>query len=173
LFGPSIHNDSEFLKKLISEKIYIKDGGNLWMTTFKSNSPLEFCILLPKKTRISMIRIWNYNKSRIHSTRGVRHISIEMDKKIIFLGEVQKFSGDNCNYLEEAEYILFTENKSIINNIDLNDWLNSALEETGAERGQSVDRGSVRPGTGHLDSGLSLKKDGSRGDDLSQASRAS
>jgi hypothetical protein len=169
MFGPSIHNDSEFLKKLISEKIYVKDGGNLWMTTFKSGSPLEIGILLPKKTRISMIRIWNYNKSRIHSTRGVRHISIEMDKKIIFLGEVQKFSGDNCNYLEEAEYILFTENKAIVNNIDSNDWLNVAMEESVAERGHSVDRGSVRPGTGH--GGLHVTEEGRpRGDDLSQTS---
>lgn len=35
-----------------------------------------------------MIRIWNYNKSRIHASRGVKNIKISLDNKDIFEGEI-------------------------------------------------------------------------------------
>jgi len=41
-----------------------------------------------------MIRIWNYNKSRIHSYRGARLITIEFDDRIIFSGEIRKAPGN-------------------------------------------------------------------------------
>ena len=35
-----------------------------------------------------MIRIWNYNKSRIHSFRGAKNVSMFLDNKEIFCGEI-------------------------------------------------------------------------------------
>lgn len=43
---------------------------------------LEFSEELP----ISMIRIWNYNKSRTHCLRGVRRARLLLDSKVIFDG---------------------------------------------------------------------------------------
>lgn len=40
-------------------------------------------------TTLSMIRIWNYNKSRIHSYRGVRGVRISLNGVVIFEGEVR------------------------------------------------------------------------------------
>ena len=40
-----------------------------------------------------MIRIWNYNKSRIHSFRGAKDIMIMLDKKTVFQGEIKKAPG--------------------------------------------------------------------------------
>jgi hypothetical protein len=40
-----------------------------------------------------MIRIWNYNKSRIHSTRGVKLVKIALDDETIFQGEIKKAPG--------------------------------------------------------------------------------
>jgi protein JBTS26 len=37
---------------------------------------------------ISMIRVWNFNKSRIHSYRGVKDAEIYLDEKCIFKGEI-------------------------------------------------------------------------------------
>lgn len=38
------------------------------------------------KIAISMIRIWNYNKSRTHSSRGVRRCRLLLDNSVIFDG---------------------------------------------------------------------------------------
>ncbi len=46
-----------------------------------------------EKKQISMLRIWNYNKSRIHSFRGAKDVQITLDKKLIFRGEIQKAPG--------------------------------------------------------------------------------
>ena len=40
-----------------------------------------------------MIRVWNYNKSRIHSYRGARYIEILLDERPVFKGEIQKAPG--------------------------------------------------------------------------------
>ncbi len=40
-----------------------------------------------------MIRVWNYNKSRIHSFRGVKDVILSLDGESIFAGEIQKAPG--------------------------------------------------------------------------------
>ena len=49
-----------------------------------------------------MIRIWNYNKNRIHSYRGVRYLQITLDDEIIFRGEIQRAAGKN-----NSSFIIF------------------------------------------------------------------
>lgn len=41
-----------------------------------------------------MIRIWNYNKSRIHSFRGAKDISLFLDNSIVFKGDIKKGFGN-------------------------------------------------------------------------------
>ena len=41
-----------------------------------------------------MIRIWNYNKSRIHSFRGAKDISLFFDNQIVFRGDIKKGFGN-------------------------------------------------------------------------------
>lgn len=72
-----------------------------------------------------MIRIWNYNKSRIHSYRGARKIAIDLDDKLIFRGEIKKAPGNTKDPEACCEIILFTENEDILMKIDENDWLNN------------------------------------------------
>lgn len=55
--------------------------------------------LADQKVEIAMIRIWNYNKSRIHSFRGARLIVLQLDKKTIFRGEIKRAPG-NCQEIE-------------------------------------------------------------------------
>ena len=71
-----------------------------------------------------MIRFWNYNKSRIHSYRGAKLVSIELDGRTIFRGEIKKAPGNVKNPEECCEIILFTEDDTILEMIDDNDWLN-------------------------------------------------
>ena len=43
--------------------------------------------------QLGMVRIWNYNKSRTHSYRGVRLITMLLDGTPIFHGEVRQAPG--------------------------------------------------------------------------------
>jgi len=42
---------------------------------------------------LSTIRMWNYNKSRTHSNRGVKRVLITLDGKLIFKGDIAKAPG--------------------------------------------------------------------------------
>ena len=68
-----------------------------------------------------MIRIWNYNKSRIHSYRGARWIQIYADSVKIFDGEIRKASGDLKTIENCAEVLLFTLDEGILSNIEIED----------------------------------------------------
>lgn len=71
-----------------------------------------------------MIRIWNYNKSRIHSFRGARLVTCELDGKMIFKGEITKAPGNTQDPAACCEIILFTDDEETLFAIDKNDWLN-------------------------------------------------
>ncbi len=82
-----------------------------------------------------MIRIWNYNKSRIHSYRGARLLTCELDGELIFRGEIQKAPG-NLNDPENCcEILLFTESEIVMDKIDKNDWINEKIVQ-GSERAE-------------------------------------
>jgi len=49
-----------------------------------------------------MLDSQNYNKSRIHSSRGVRHAQIFLDDKIIFDGEIAKATGSGTSLDSEV-----------------------------------------------------------------------
>jgi hypothetical protein len=42
---------------------------------------------------VAMLRIFNYNKSRVHAARGVRNCEIFVDRALVFRGEVGKAPG--------------------------------------------------------------------------------
>ncbi|KYM94774.1 hypothetical protein ALC62_14369 [Cyphomyrmex costatus] len=64
---------------------------------------------------IAMIRIWNYNKSRIHSFRGAKDVIIKLNDIIIFYGEIAKASGDDMGSLDSfGDTILFTTDENIL-----------------------------------------------------------
>lgn len=66
-----------------------------------------------------MIRIWNYNKNRIHSYRGVRYLHISLDDCVIFRGEIKRAAGTTSVDAEMcSECILFTTNPSILGLIE-------------------------------------------------------
>ena len=67
---------------------------HLWLAPFTRGTKNVLGIDLPSPKRISMIRIWNYNKSRIHSFRGARHIELRLDGTLVFRGEINKAPGN-------------------------------------------------------------------------------
>lgn len=140
-----IHNDPEFLKKLISGPGILANPENSWMTKIHKRETIQLRIRLPCQTRLSLIRIFNYSGSRLHSNRGIRLASIHFDQKLIFLGEISRCSGGSASFIEEAEYIIFTSNKTILANIEQHDWISKEqyLIQT-LEKGKSLE--NISPG---------------------------
>ncbi|OTF82810.1 hypothetical protein BLA29_004604, partial [Euroglyphus maynei] len=77
------------LYKLIDNVYRTHDDAHIWQCR-TSYSPIRIIIRFEKQTTIALIRIWNYNKSRIHSYRGVKFVIIQLDDKTIFCGEIAK-----------------------------------------------------------------------------------
>ena len=98
---PSIYNDPSFLARIIGGKFLTRDQNDIWITNYEQGSHLAFCLNFEEMQTLSMIRVWNYNKSRIHSTRGVRHVVIRLDEQIIFFGEIKKASGADFRDLDK------------------------------------------------------------------------
>jgi protein JBTS26 len=57
---------------------------------------------------LSLIRIWNFNKSRPHAARGARFVTLHLDDRLIFRGEISKAPGTLAGAEACAENILFT-----------------------------------------------------------------
>ena len=73
---------------------FTSDDLHVWLAPYNSsNSTNVVTINLYNAVKISMIRIWNYNKSRIHSFRGAKNIVMKLDGETIFTGEIRKAPG--------------------------------------------------------------------------------
>lgn len=128
---PGYGGDPRTVDKLVNGSYFTNDDMHVWLTPFTAGDDHTITIDLPKKLQISMIRIWNYNKSRIHSYRGARLLTCELDGELIFRGEIQKAPG-NLNDPENCcEILLFTESNSIMEKIDKNDWINDKIVQGG------------------------------------------
>lgn len=49
--------------------------------------------ILPSKTEIAGIRLWNYNGHRVHNNIGVKKCQLRLDNQYIFSGEVRQSLG--------------------------------------------------------------------------------
>lgn len=83
------------MDKLVNGIYLTTDSHNQWLSPFKKDSCVS--IDFGRRQSLSMIRLWNYNESRIHSSRGVRYLSIELDSQVIFQGEIRKSNGEQHN----------------------------------------------------------------------------
>ena len=81
-------SDPRTIDKLIDGHYFTNDDLHVWLTPFTSGDDHTITIDFGKRFQVSMIRIWNYNKSRIHSYRGARLITCELDGRTIFKGEI-------------------------------------------------------------------------------------
>lgn len=91
---PGYGTDPRTIEKLVDGHYFTNDDLHVWLTPFTSGEDHTITIDLGKKTIISMIRVWNYNKSRIHSYRGAKLMSCTLDGKPIFKGEIRRAPGN-------------------------------------------------------------------------------
>ena len=81
----------------------------MWLAPFKyQDLDNQININLNHSHKITMIRLWNYNKSRIHTQRGAKYISIQMDDHLVFKGEIRKSTGNTQSIEDLFEIIMFS-----------------------------------------------------------------
>jgi hypothetical protein len=113
-----------------------KDDLHMWLAPFTPSQPHTITISLSSPTSLAVVRVWNYNKSRIHSYRGVRDMEMWLDQQLIFRGEIRRASGgildraSNC-----GETILFTTDEDVLFRVGLHD--NQFQEEIARCHGNS------------------------------------
>ena len=79
--GPS--TDSA-LERLTDGNHLTCDASHIWSTLFGQGEKPKISFNFPDQTSIGAVRIWNYNKSRIHSHRGAREVELILDDTCIF-----------------------------------------------------------------------------------------
>ena len=107
---PGYGRDPRTVDKLVDGVYRTTDDLHMWLTPWTAGRRVTVTIDLGERadTTLSMLRIWNYNKSRIHSHRGARDVAVSLDGVHIFAGPIGKGTGltDGCE--DAAEHILFT-----------------------------------------------------------------
>ncbi|XP_044538576.1 katanin-interacting protein-like [Gracilinanus agilis] len=99
-----------------------QDDMHLWLAPFTPGKSHYIYIDFVQPCQVAMIRVWNYNKSRIHSFRGVKDIIMLLDEQCIFKGEIAKASGTLTGAPEQfGDTILFTTDDDILEAIFCSD----------------------------------------------------
>ncbi|NWZ67427.1 K0556 protein, partial [Acrocephalus arundinaceus] len=112
---PAYGNDPRTVTNLIDGVNRTQDDMHLWLAPFTPGKPHFVFIDFANSCQVAMIRIWNYNKSRIHSFRGVKDIIMVLDEQCIFKGEIAKASGTLSGAPEHfGDTILFTTDDDIL-----------------------------------------------------------
>lgn len=138
-------SDPRVVTNLIDGDYFTKDDFRMWLTPFTAGSNHFIYITFKSYSKIAMIRIWNYNKSRIHSVRGAKDVEVSLDNTVIFQGEIAKASG-NLDLSNFGDTILFTTDEDILENVGKHDptFIGQDVEEDTSDFLALT----ARPGTG-------------------------
>ncbi len=90
---PAYGKDPRVVTNLIDRVHRTQDDMHLWLAPFTPGRKHVISMDLGGRCCLAMIRVWNYNKSRIHSFRGAREVEMILDDRCIFQGEIAKASG--------------------------------------------------------------------------------
>ncbi|NXX19228.1 K0556 protein, partial [Podargus strigoides] len=130
---PAYGNDPRIITNLIDGVNRTHDDMHLWLAPFTPGKHHFIFIDFVNSCHVAMIRIWNYNKSRIHSFRGVKDIIMVLDEQCIFDGEIAKASGTLFGAPEHfGDTILFTTDDDILEAICCHDEMCHGEMENGS-----------------------------------------
>jgi hypothetical protein len=87
---PEYSGDPRVVSNLLDGVHPTKDDLHMWLAPFTPSQPHTITISLSSPTSLAVVRVWNYNKSRIHSYRGVRDMEMWLDQQLIFRGEIRR-----------------------------------------------------------------------------------
>ncbi|XP_074648255.1 katanin-interacting protein-like isoform X2 [Tubulanus polymorphus] len=126
-----------------------RDDTHMWLAPYTKDKNHIITIYF-EKCKIAFVRIWNYNKSRIHSYRGAKDIEIALDNKLIFKGEITKACGGISGTPKSfGDTILFTTDETILEAVSKYD---NTYEGEGYSLDDEIQLHTARPKT--ADDGL-------------------
>lgn len=112
---PAYGKDPRVVTNLIDGVNRTQDDMHLWLAPFTPGRNHTVFLDFGAPFHVAMIRVWNYNKSRIHSFRGVKEVEMLLDGICIFRGEIAKASGTLSGGLDQfGDTILFTTDDDIL-----------------------------------------------------------
>ena len=150
---PDYLHDPRTIDKLFDGCNHTCDDLHAWLAPFKEGgNHFIFIDIGADPVCLSMMRIWNYNKSRIHSFRGARYVEIKLDDRFIFKGEIQRAPGAMLGSSACSECILFTMNANILRIIE-------RYDNTPEFRDSMRSRGKTLIGWGDTPPGTARKKE--------------
>eukprot|EP01064_Diplonema_japonicum_P031301 TRINITY_DN5542_c0_g1_i2.p1 TRINITY_DN5542_c0_g1~~TRINITY_DN5542_c0_g1_i2.p1 ORF type:complete len:910 (+),score=120.76 TRINITY_DN5542_c0_g1_i2:84-2732(+) len=117
---PEYNDDPRIVQNLVDGVPRTCDDSHVWLAPYTPGKDHTVTVDFGIDMNVSMLRFWNYNKSRPHSSRGVKEIEVTLDEKFIFKGEVSQASGMLQGAEDSTEIILFTMDQTILNRIDAN-----------------------------------------------------
>ena len=120
---PEYGSDTRTIDNLLDGINYTcNDINHAWLAPFTAGQPHFIFIDFEFEITLGMIRIWNYNKSRIHSERGVRYLEIALDGAFIFKGEIKKAPGSVSGAPSECcESLMFSSSPELAASIARHD----------------------------------------------------
>ncbi|XP_046378417.2 katanin-interacting protein-like isoform X2 [Haliotis rufescens] len=119
---PDYHKDPRVITNIIDGVNRTRDDVHMWLAPFTPAGDHKVFMTFEKPCKIAMIRIWNYNKSRIHSYRGAKDVTMTLDKQVVFKGEIARACGGVEGGTEAfGDTILFTMDEGILEEVSKND----------------------------------------------------
>ncbi|XP_045705036.1 katanin-interacting protein isoform X3 [Phyllostomus hastatus] len=119
---PAYGKDPRVVTNLTDGVNRTQDDMHVWLAPFTPGKSHFITVDFTQPCHIALIRVWNYNKSRIHSFRGVKDIEILLDTQCIFKGEIAKASGTLSGAPEHfGDTILFTTDDDILEAVSCSD----------------------------------------------------
>lgn len=119
---PAYGKDPRVVANLIDGINRTQDDMHLWLAPFTPGCSHTVFLDFGAPHQVAMIRVWNYNKSRIHSFRGVKEVEMVLDGRCIFRGEIAKAAGTLSGGMDQfGDTILFTTDDEILEAMSRND----------------------------------------------------
>ncbi|XP_052267310.1 katanin-interacting protein-like isoform X2 [Dreissena polymorpha] len=119
---PEYDKDPRVVKNLIDGSNRTRDDIHMWLAPFTAGRDHLVLCSFEKPCKVALIRIWNYNKSRIHSYRGAKDVVMTLDSTVIFRGEIARACGGIEGGTEAfGDTILFTTDEGILELVSQND----------------------------------------------------
>jgi hypothetical protein len=144
---PEYDSDPRVVQNLVDGVNRTRDDLHMWLAPFTEGNNHTVHLEFTKPETIALIRIWNYNKSRIHSYRGARHVQMKLDDCIIFDGEIARACGGLLGGSEAfGDTILFTTDEDILAAVsEFDETFHGEMENF--EDYYDDDKFNARPGT--------------------------
>ncbi|XP_065181377.1 protein KATNIP homolog [Sycon ciliatum] len=151
---PGYSADPRVVINLLDGVNHTRDDFHMWLTPFTLGKEHTVSVTFTESASVAMIRVWNYNKSRIHSARGARHVAILLDDVSIFEGEIARACGGLNGSMDAfGDTIVFTTDSDILNCVgEHDDWFQREAAVLASENTFTRDNmpDGERPGTATL-----------------------